>query len=341
MKRLNWIFLHFKRIIISISGGKDSTVLFEIAWRLAIDLGREIEVFFLDQEAEYESTIDIIRHIINRDRVVPHWYQCPIKMTNATSYEEGFLYAWEPGSEWVREKDDISIKENDSGVNRFYPFMEWFESQWDSDTALLIGLRSEESLNRYGAVTRNAALPNVPWSSKSAGKAIKFYPLYDWSFEDIWTYLGKEKVRYNRIYDYMYVKGFNIQEMRVSNLIHERAYKSLAQLQEFEPETYDKLVKRLKGVRTAALYGKEQMVFSTKKLPPGFKSWKHYRDFLLETHPSEARKIFLARFADQKDTTPVHRQQVKQLLLNDWENNIPIVQMEEREDPLEKWKEIL
>lgn len=308
---------------------------------MACELGREVHVFFLDQEAEYASTIEIVRDILMRPLVISHWYQCPILMTNATSYEEQFLYAWEDGAAWMREKDPIAVQRNTSGVDRFYPFMEWFESGWDADTCLLIGLRSEESLNRYGAVTRNPAIPNINWSSKSTGAAVKLYPLYDWTFEDIWTYLGKEKVKYNRIYDWMYVKGFNIQEMRVSNLIHERAYKSLAQLQEFEPDTYDRMVKRLKGVRTAALYGKEQTVYSTKKLPANFKTWQQYRDFLLETLPFEHRTLFTERFAGQLSNESIHRQQVKQLLLNDWENNIPVIQMAEREDPMEKWKQLL
>lgn len=324
----------------SVSGGKDSTVLFDLTWRIAQELNREINVFFLDQEAEYEATIDIVKGIMNRPGVCPWWFQCSYRMTNATSYKEQYLYAWEPGKEWMRDKEAIAIHENESGVDRFYPFMEWFESTWDADTAMLIGLRSEESLNRYGAVTRNPGYNDVKWSSKSKGKSCKFYPLYDWAFEDIWTYLGTEKVPYNKVYDWMWVKGFNIPEMRVSNLIHERAFKSLAQLQEFEPATYEKLLRRLDGVHVAALYAKEQEVFSTKKLPPNFKTWKAYRDFLLETLPVDVTP-FLERFETQKKTELVYRQQVRQLLLNDWENNIPVIQQTQREDPKKKWMDIL
>jgi predicted phosphoadenosine phosphosulfate sulfurtransferase len=339
-ERINWIFSSFKNVCVSVSGGKDSTVLFELTWRIAQELGREVNVFFLDQEAEYEATIGIVRGIMNRPGVVAHWYQCPYKMTNATSYNEPYLYAWEPGKQWIRDKEPGTIHENSSGVDRFYPFMEWFEDQWGADTAMLIGLRSEESLNRYGAVTRNPGYEGVKWSSKSKGKSIKFYPLYDWAFEDIWTYLGTEKVPYNKVYDWMWVKGFNIPEMRVSNLIHERAFKSLAQLQEFEPETYERLLKRLDGVHTAALYAKEQEVYSAKKLPPNFKKWKDYRDFLLQTLPVDTQP-FVDRFATQKQTESIYKQQVRQLLLNDWENNIPVIQQTNREDPKKKWMELL
>lgn len=340
-KRISMLFDRHEHIVVSVSGGKDSTVLFELAHREAERRNRLVNVFFLDQEAEYQATIDVVRHIMSRTHVKPHWFQVPVYMTNATSYEQDMLYAWGPGEEWMRPQEACSIKAIDANVDRFYPLIDWFEQQWPTGTAFLVGLRAEESLNRYGAVTHHPALPDINWSSKGRGNVVKFYPLYDWTFEDIWTYIGKERLVYNRVYDWMWVKGHSIQEMRVSNLIHERAFKSLADLQEFEPVTYDRLVKRLKGVHVAALYAKEQTVYNTRKLPPRFKKWREYRDFLLDTYPGEQRDVFIERFAGHKQNESVYRQQVRQLLINDWENNVPVVQLEQRENPLKKWMDIL
>lgn len=340
-ERISWIFDSFATVNVSVSGGKDSTVLFDLAYREAEKRNRKINLFFLDQEAEYRSTIEVMRYMMHKPLVVPYWYQVPIRMTNATSYEEEFLYAWEPGVEWMREKEDIAIHENTSGVERFYPFIDWFASQWEGDTAILVGLRADESLSRYSAVTRHPAIPGVNWSSKCKDDAINFYPIYDWTFEDVWTYIGKEAVPYNRIYDWMYAKGIPQAEMRVSNLIHEEAFRSLHTLQEFEPDTYDKLIVRLRGVPTAARYAKEDMVYDTRRLPPRFKTWRAYRDFLLDTFPTERKARFLERFARQTERESVYRQQVRQLLLNDWENNVPVAQHKERENPLLKWMKIL
>lgn len=342
-ERMTWIFDTFTNVVVSVSGGKDSSVLADLAQQEAERRSRVLNVFFLDQEAEYQSSIDIVRYIMAKPNVKPWWFQCPYKMTNATSYEDEMLYAWEPGTEWMRAKEDFAIHDRPTGApDRFYPFIDWFESQWGADTCFLVGLRSEESLNRYGAVTRNPAIPGVNWSSKATkSEAVKLYPLYDWTFEDVWTYFGDTGIPYNKVYDWMWVKGFNIQEMRVSNLIHERAFKSLATLQEFEPDTYDRLQRRLKGVHTAAIYAKEQTVYATDKRPDRFKTWLAYRDFLLETLPNGKRQTFLSRFAGQKQNETVYRQQCRQLLLNDWENNVPVVQMDQRINPLEKWKELL
>ncbi|MBW4514507.1 MAG: phosphoadenosine phosphosulfate reductase family protein [Timaviella obliquedivisa GSE-PSE-MK23-08B] len=294
-ERISWLFSNFKEVVVSVSGGKDSSVAFELAWRHAQELGREVHVFFLDQEAEYQSTIAIVRSIYDRPGVIPHWWQSPFKTTNATSYEEPLLYAWGEGEEWMREKESdsfqakVPLKEHEQNRDTFYHMVEYAEAQWGESTALLIGLRSEESLNRYGAVTRNPGIENVKWTSKSSGKAIKCYPIYDWTFEDIWTYIGNESIPYNRVYDWMYVKGFNIPEMRVSNLVHEKAFRCLSTLHEFEPDTYDRLLKRLKGIHVAARYADEQTVFSAKKLPQAFENWLDYRDFLLSTLPREVR----------------------------------------------------
>jgi predicted phosphoadenosine phosphosulfate sulfurtransferase len=50
-------------------------------------------------------------------------------------------------------------------------------------------------------------------------------------------------------------------------------------LAKLEPETYNQLEKRLKGVHTAAIYGKENLMYSIKSLPEAFNTWKEYKEF--------------------------------------------------------------
>src|SRR2546430_589108 len=284
IKRLDFIFNRYQDIYISVSGGKDSTLLFNIAYDEAVKRHRKVYAFFLDQEAEYASTIEIVKDIMYRPNTIPLWYQVPVMMTNATSYEDEMLYAWGPGEDWMREKDPIAIHAiKDDYPQRFYAFFDWHEKTLNAEEACsLVGLRAEESLNRYRAVIKNPALPGIYWSTKAY--VTKFYPIYDWSFDDIFYHFYHHNIKYNRIYDYLHIKdkAEQITKMRVSNLIHEKAFGSLTTLQEFEPDTYDKLVRRLKGVHTAAIYANESTVFSTQVLPSNFKTWIEYRDFLLE-----------------------------------------------------------
>ena len=170
-----------------------------------------------------------------------------------------------------------------------------------------------------------------------------FYPLYDWNFHDIWKYIYDQKLSYSKIYDYMHKKGMGIQEIRVSSLIHEKSFKALVELPEFEPKTYDKLLKRVKGISVGNLYGKDTRMLKVQKLPKGFKTWIDYRDFLLETYPDETKKeIFVKRFGKHLTNSYVARQQCRQLILNDYENNLPVDNKPDpREELIKKWKELL
>ena len=135
---------------------------------------------------------------------------------------------------------------------------------------------------------------------------------------------------YNRIYDYEFIKnGQNISKMRISNLIHEKSFRVLADLQEFEPDTYERLVKRLSGVHCAGLYAKDKYIYSCEDLPKNFLSWKSYRDYLLQTTPSNKKEVFIKRFSKQKESENIFKQQCRQILLNDWENSLVIDQKKE------------
>jgi predicted phosphoadenosine phosphosulfate sulfurtransferase len=342
-RRIRWIFDRYPIVVVSVSGGKDSTVCFELAHAEAVARGRTIKCMFLDQEAEYQSSIDIVREHMQRSNVEPYWYQVPIRMTNATSYEHDMLHAWEPGAEWVRQKEPMSIHEDAEAPDRFYDFVNWFDNKFGHDAAHIVGLRSEESLNRFRAVTANPAIPHMDWTTKTKSGAVKFYPIYDWSYEDVWTYFGNHGIKYNKIYDFLWSKSVSINEMRVSNLIHEKSYKCLANLQEFEHNTFEALQRRLSGVHLAGLYADEKTILNAKELPKGFKDWKAYRDFLLETAPiaEEKKAKFRARFERQPATPKVWRQQAKQVAINDWEGSIQVDQSDNMEDVMAKWMDIL
>lgn len=67
------------------------------------------------------------------------------------------------------------------------------------------------------------------------------------------------------------------------------------ELPEFEPKTYDKLVKRVKGIEVGHLYGKDPRMLRVRKLPKNYKTWREYRDFLLATYPDENKKAIFEK----------------------------------------------
>lgn len=358
-ERISYIFDEFEDIIVSISGGKDSTVCCHMVLEEAHRRGRKVGVFFLDEEVVYQSTIDQVRYLMTMypENTIKYWFQFPFRLTNATSYEEGQLICWEPGKHkvWMRHKEPDSIqhipwdretqtvRDKNKGFG-FYDVLENFQRS-RPHTAFIVGLRATESMNRFRAVAKNPGYKDCYWATKVRGTegSASFYPIYDWNFSDVWRYIYDNQIRYSHIYDYQWKKGMHLQEIRVSSLIHEKSFKSLVELPEFEPKTYDKLLKRVKGIQVGNLYGKDPKLLRAQKLPKNYKSWMEYRNFLLDTYPDDDKKsIFERRFAKQLSNNYVARQQCRQLILNDYENNLPVDNREDpREATLRKWRELL
>ena len=352
-ERLKFIFDEFENIIVSISGGKDSTVLCYMALQEARTRNRKITIFFLDEEAVYQSTIEQVKYLMNLypENTIKVWYQFPFLLTNSSSLTESYLKCWDVDKKdlWMHEQESFSIKDipwekphirNKSIGLVFEDVLYNFRSH-EHHTAFLAGIRASESLNRFRAVSKNPGYKDILWSTKVGKDNVSFYPLYDWNFHDIWRYIYNNKIKYSPIYDYQWKKGLGLQEIRVSSLIHEKSYKSLVELPEFEPETFDKLSQRVGGIQIGNLYGKTML--RNQKLPKNFHSWLEYRDFLLKTYPdTEKKKIFEQRFHSQKNNNFVARQQCKQLILNDYENNLPVISTDDpRERTKEKWKNLL
>lgn len=355
-ERVAYIFDEFENIIVSISGGKDSTVLAHLALTEAHERGRKIGIFFLDEEVVYDSTIKQVEYVMNLypENTIPLWLQIEFNLTNASSLTETQLKCWERGKHkiWMRSKRSDSIqhppwdrtKETIRDKNKGFGFYDALENFQNSrqNTAFLIGLRATESPNRWRAVSKNPGYKNIYWCTR-IGRNYNFYPLYDWNFHDVWKYIYDHKLRYSKIYDYMYKKGMGLQEIRVSSLIHEKSFKALVELPEFEPKTFNRLLKRVKGIQVGHLYGKDNKMLRARKLPKNFKNWMEYRDFLLATYPDpEKKEIFVKRFGKHLNNNYVARQQCRQLILNDYENNLPV---DNRPDPREatiaKWRALL
>lgn len=347
-ERIAFVFDSFEQIVVSISGGKDSTVLAHLALLEAQRRARRIGLYFLDEEVVYQATVDQVEYLMSLfpENTIPLWLQVPFRLTNAVSVEDGQVQCWEPGAHkiWMRPKRmnaiqhppwdraTETVRDRRKGFG-FYDAIENFERTY-SGVAFLVGLRAAgESPNRWRAVVKNPvaiAGRRVYWASRK-GANVALYPIYDWNFHDVFRYIHDAGIRYHKAYDFQFKKGYPISQMRVSSLTHERAFKSICDLAEFEPKTYEKLRKRIKGVAMAQETGKSAKMFRVSKLPKNFSTWGAYRDFLLETHSDRDRVgLFRARFAKHMRNEFVARQQCRQLILGDYENNLSV---DNREDP--------
>jgi predicted phosphoadenosine phosphosulfate sulfurtransferase len=331
LDRIRFLFDEFDEVAVSMSGGKDSAVVFELAMIVARERNQlPLKVMWLDQECEFEGTVEYMRSIFYRPDVDPYWMQVPFRLQNATSAKNLWLNCWGEGEDWLREKDPIAHTKNVYGTDRFVPLMEAIQkTEFGSKrTAVLTGVRTEESPARFMAMTCIATYKGRTWGNvvDATRDLFTFSPIYDWSYFDIWKAINDNNWAYNTFYDALYRHGVPVHKMRVSNYHHETAVHALFMLQEIEPETYARATQRISGLDTAAKMGKAD--FFVHELPFMFTDWREYRDYLLEhiiidpKHRASFARTFLSmevRYPHEVGKK-LYAVQVNSLLANDVEH---------------------
>ena len=349
-ERMAFVFDAFESIAVGISGGKDSTVLAHLALSEAATRGRQIALYFVDAEMIHQATRDAVRYLMDLypDNTRKLWLQVPYWLTeNHAGIHGEPIIPWDPQREadWMRPREPDSIHEpfwESRGIRTVRHGMQREFERTFERTAFLIGLRADEHGQRYNAVTRSAGYRDVLWSTAAAsGRGnVNFYPLYDWATSDVWRYIHDEGLAYNRIYDYQWMLGRQMRDMRIASLVNVHNAQSLTDLQRFEPRTYDRLLARVPGIELAALYGREGKLLKAAELPGRFPSWMAYRAYLLRTCPDERLR---QRCEAQPPATEAEaRYQCKRLLLNDKAGALtPPSKPKSRKDVVNKWRNLL
>jgi len=331
-QRIAWLFDEFENVVVHCSGGKDSTVVLNLALAEAERRGRlPLPVMWLDQEMEWQATADMVQAVMEDPRVEPRWFQIPFQMPNSTS-AEAWIKIWDADRPdlWMRPKWARAYTENIFGPGEdFYSLFQAIRRHFypDSSCATIGGVRAEESPGRAAGLTSFPTYKWVTWGTKEDPKRghYNFYPIYDWTYRDVWKAIHSHGWPYCRIYDQMYQYGYHIQDMRVSNLHHETAVKHLRFMQEIEPVTWEKLTRRMKGINTVKQL--KQLASQTpKELPWMFSDWKEYRDFLpprLVHDPSTQHNLaktfaaFDKKYVDMKRPDLRHKVEVASILTQD------------------------
>jgi len=286
LDRIRRLFDEFENIVVGFSGGKDSTVVFHLAMQVAKEKNSlPLNVMWIDQEAEWQATVDYVTKIMTRPDVKPYWYQMPMVITNNASSYNRYNYCWkaEDKDKWIHPQHPISIKENKYGTDRFHELFEAiFRVEFKGQSACyLAGVRAEESPKRFVSLTGSLVYKDITWGKRLYRKDnhYTFYPIYDWSYTDVWKYINSNKIEYNRIYDDYYRYGVHVKDMRVSNLHHETAIQSLLLVQELEPETWNRVAERIDGASSIKHIRKFSFTVP-KDLPYMFKNWEEYAIYL-------------------------------------------------------------
>lgn len=318
VKRVGKVFDDFDQVIVAFSGGKDSGVLFNLALAEVKKRNRKLILMHLDYEAQYQQTTDYVDLVYNDNKefIEPFRICLPFKAQCSTSMHQDHWRPWCSAKQdiWVRKIPDNSINEHNN------PFHFWNESLWDYDvqekfapwlhkqrkanrTAVLVGIRTDESLNRWRAIhsDRNwRTYEKIKWSKKMADDVYNFYPIFDWSTEDIWTANAVKEWSYNKLYDLFYQAGVPLHSMRVASPFNDYAKGGLDLYRAIDPNNWARMVGRVNGANFTAIYGSTTaMGWRGIKLPKGH-TWKSYMYFLLDSLPEKTRMNYLNRLEASK-----------------------------------------
>jgi predicted phosphoadenosine phosphosulfate sulfurtransferase len=311
-ERVKVAFNNFEKICISFSGGKDSCAMTHLVMEEAIKRDRKVAVLFIDMEAQYDLTVDLINKIYKRyeNHIIPYWVCLPINLRNAVSVYEPFWTPWdeEKKDAWVRTPPSIAITDLD-----FFPFfgkgMEFEEfvplfASWYSDgksTAFFVGIRSDESYSRYRTIASRDKTKfqdfNYTTGVTESKSSFNFYPIYDWRTEDIWTYLSDTNLESNEIYNRMQMAGVPISQQRLCQPYGDDQRRGLWLFHLIEPQTWPKVVARVNGANSGSLYAKEHgnvNGYRAISKPPNL-SWREFAERMVMTMPQKSRDHYVEK----------------------------------------------
>lgn len=315
-RRISYVFDNFPRIYVSFSGGKDSSVMLHLVMDEAIKRNRKVGVLLVDLEGMYKITIDHIQAMYDlyADNIDPYWVCLPIALRNAVSTYEPKWCCWEPEkeSDWIRKppKMAITLENNPFPFYHYSPKdpMEFEEfvpkfGHWFSQgklTACFVGIRADESLNRYRTIKANKSnFEGLQWTTWLNDGLYNAYPIYDWKVSDDWLYVAKYKKPYNRLYDYMHQAGLTPSQMRICQPYGDDQRRGLWLFHVIEPETWARVVARVNGANAGATYVRESgdIMGNIKITKPEGHTWKSFAHLLLESMPAPTKSHFEDKIA--------------------------------------------
>lgn len=311
-ERISATFDSFERVYISFSAGKDSTVMLHLVMDEAVKRNRKIGLLLVDLEAQYRMTIDHALKSVEayKDHLDVYWVSLPLALRNAVSNFDPRWLCWDPDAKeaWVRQPPEIAVTDEkyfdffQRGMEfeEFVPlFGEWYAQ--GKSCACFVGIRTDESLNRFRTIASNTkvSFDGRRYTTKVTDNVFNVYPIYDWGVSDIWIYHYRNPTRaYNRVYDYMYRAGLTPSQMRICQPYGDDQRRGLWLYHILEPETWYKVVSRVNGVNSGALYIQENgnVTGYHKISKPEHHTWKSFCDLLLATLPHKTRDHYVEKF---------------------------------------------
>lgn len=285
------------RLVVSVSGGKDSAVCAEVAIVAAAQTGRlPVEMVMRDEEILFPGTFEYCERLAARPEVDMRWVIAHQPILNAFDREAPFWWVLDPQldpSEWVHQPPDWAVEIPDLNIQalvcpRYYPPPPGKELQ------CVMGLRGQESRNRMMGIHSSGG----PLTKPNFLGTRNLRPVYDWTDSDVWLAISKFGWDYNSAYDVMHRLGINRRDLRISPPTMNPAGGDMLRdvASTAWPEWWNRVCRRLPSVRTYAQYGK-------RAVQPQRRSDESWEQCFTRTCITDAPAWIAARAAEQMSKT--------------------------------------
>ncbi|MBR3239139.1 MAG: phosphoadenosine phosphosulfate reductase family protein [Oscillospiraceae bacterium] len=257
--RIKNVFSNGCKVYLSFSSGKDSACMANLTYDLIlageID-PKQLTVTFIDEEGLYPSMVEaaeLWRKKFMSVGVPFLWFCLPFKQVSVIDHlsaSESWI-TWEPGKEkeWMRDPPPYAIMH--SPYLHFPGEMNYqtFCGKAFSDGIQMIGLRVSESL------TRNQIFARLNKDHLSG----RFYPIYDWSDDDVWLYIKEHDLFFPEIYMRLYEAGVTKRNLRLCAFFGDCGTQGLRWIAETDAKLWERIQRREPNAYLVLLYWDSEM----------------------------------------------------------------------------------
>jgi predicted phosphoadenosine phosphosulfate sulfurtransferase len=250
------------RLVVSLSGGKDSTCVLECAVIAARMTGRlPVEAVHRDEEIQYPGTFEYLERVHDRDDVDLTWLVANQPIINAFDRQMPYWWVFDPllePEEWVRQPPPYHRKITALNIEAMVS-QDHFPTPPPTQLMACIGLRVQESRARLMGLHSSGGYLTKPMA-RTGVRNVR--PIYDWTDGDIWLAIQKNGWDYSKAYDVMNRYGIPRKQLRVGPPTMNPGGGLLLQKvgSVAWPDWWNRVCRRLPSIRSYALYGKRAVV---------------------------------------------------------------------------------